>query len=144
MPEKRENLYSFGKASIGMTSNQFNLLFSENLKDTLLPSLRYSIGEYTQAFKELDVDKNITLKQVTVQFNDGKLCRIECDYNKTLFDKLCKLDSRQFMVGENHVATRICNDSTEMALIYNFKHIKLWIVNSTGCCPPKRTNANSR
>ena len=86
-----EFMNSFGKAVIGMSINKFNSEFKQNLKDTILARYKgNNIDDYTQGFKELDIEKNIKLKNVTVQFINGKLRRIESHYHKTLFDTLHK------------------------------------------------------
>ena len=81
-------LNSFGKVRIGMDIKEFNELFKENLKDTLGISYRNNKGSFTRGFKELDIEKNIKLKMVLIQFCSGKLCRISSGFNEELFIEL--------------------------------------------------------
>jgi hypothetical protein len=83
-------LNAFGKAKIGMSIKEFNTVFKDNLKDTILTQHNVKNGSLMMGFKELDVEDNIKLIGAAVHFRKGKLRMIGCNLNKSLIKQLEK------------------------------------------------------
>jgi hypothetical protein len=112
----------FGKAKIGMSSKEFNILFHQNLKDTVRMASNDNEGSYIQGFKELDIDEKIKLKGVVAKFQNWKLRAIGGRYNKDLFMRLQKKYGGS-LAEENTLYFE--KDSIEFTCNYNSKFIEL-------------------
>ena len=79
--ENKQKLDGFGDAKIGMSSREFNLEFPNSKLDTTdLLATKY--------IDSLKISDGIILKNVHVQFENGKLYFISANYNKNLFEYL--------------------------------------------------------
>jgi len=87
--KKQKALNSFGKARIDMSYSEFKRVFEYDIKNNQTKFFEYAKGGFfILEFKELNIEKNIVLKKVSVEFANGKLFCVDSEYNKSLAQEL--------------------------------------------------------